>query len=174
MPARFVGVVAVVVALIGSAAAARASMPGIAQLDADARATGNLKRLAIHIGDRIFKTEWPAQVTQVSANGVDGHVVIGVRISGTHFHERLTKAEFEQEVVRVTSLAFASAPSAEEVDVWVTVPLVIGKDVVVSGDLAVPTTRPVFTVSVRRGSDPLRDLAFWDEEWVHTAFKQGV
>ena len=47
--------------------------------------------------------------------------------------------------------AFAAAPAAEEVDLWVTVPIAVGKGLVVSGDLAVPTTRTVFTLSVRRG-----------------------
>ncbi len=151
---------------------ASAEMPGIAELDADARAAGNLKPLAIRIGDRLFATPWPAQVTQVSANGVDGHVVIGVRISGVHFHRALSRSDFEDEVSRVVEQAFAAAPGAEEVDIWASVPIVVGKDMIVSGDLAVPTTKPVFTLSVRRGTDPSHDRAFWDEDWARTAFKQ--
>lgn len=149
-----------------------ASMPSIDQLDADARAAGNLKPLAVRIGERLFATAWPAQVTQVSANGVDGHLVVGVRILGVRFHRSLSRTGFEIEVDRLVALAFAFSPQIEEVDVWASVPIVVGKDVIVSGDLAVPTWRPVFTVAVRRGIAPSLSRAFWDEEWARAAFKQ--
>ena len=48
------------------------------------------------------------------------------------------------------SETFAASP-VDEVDIWVSVPLVVGKDVIVTGDLAVPSSRSVFTVSARRG-----------------------
>jgi hypothetical protein len=152
---------------------ALASMPSVAELDATARATGNFKALAIRIGDRVFATPWPAQVTQVSANGIEGHVVIGVRISGVKFHAALTRAGFEGEIDRLIALCFSADPRVEEVDLWASVPIVVGRDVVVSGDLATPTSRPVFTVSVRRGGSVLHARTFWDEEWAHNAFKQG-
>ncbi len=151
---------------------ALAEMPGIAELDADARATGNLKRLAENIGDRIFSIPWPAEVTQISANGITGHVVIGVRISGVKFHRELSRSEFVGEVDHLVSVAFADSPQAEEIDVWASVPIRVGRDVIVSGDLAVPTTRPVFTLVVRRGTDPSKARAFWDEDWARAAFKQ--
>jgi hypothetical protein len=143
----------------------------VSQLDADARAAGNMKALAVSIGDRIFSTVWPAQVTQVSANGVAGHVVVGVRISGVKFHASLTRVQFVSEVDRLVSLAFAAAPDAEEVDVWATVPVATSKGAVVAGDLAVPTSREVFTLAVRRGVDPSRTLAYWDKDWARSAFK---
>ncbi len=149
-----------------------ASVSDVAELDASARATGNLKPLAVRIGDRLFAFEWPAQVTQVSANGIDGHVVVGVRISGVAFHRPLTKNDFTGEVDDLVSIVFQNAPRAEEVDVWATVPISVGKGAIVSGDLAVPTSRPVFTLSVLRGTDPSRARAFWDEDWEHAAFKQ--
>ncbi|HUY40052.1 MAG TPA: hypothetical protein VMV82_00580 [Candidatus Dormibacteraeota bacterium] len=163
---------AICLAVAFARAMAAAAIPGIAELDADARAAGNLKPLAIRIGDRLFATPWPAQVTQVSANGVDGHVVIGVRLSGTHFHRAMSRSDFADEVGRVVAEAFATAPGAEEVDIWASVPIVVGRDVIVSGDLAIPTTKPVFTLSVRRGTDPSRDRAYWDEDWARAAFKQ--
>ena len=149
-----------------------AALPGIAELDADARSAGNLKPLAERIGDRMFAAQWAAQVTQVSANGVDGHVIVGVRISGVKFHHALSRSEFESEVAHLIAVVFAQAPGVEEVDIWATVPIRVGKDVVVSGDLAIPTSRPVFTLSVRRGTDPARARAFWDEDWARVAFKQ--
>ena len=55
--------------------------------------------------------------------------------------------------MQLITRAFAAAPNAEEVDLWVTVPIVVGKDVVVSGDLAKPTTRTVFTISATRSEN---------------------
>ncbi len=153
-------------------ARALAEMPGIAELDADARAAGNLKPVAVEIGDRIFSIPWPAEVTQISANGIQGHMVIGVRVSGVKFHRALSRSEFVGEVDRLVSIVFSGVPAAEEVDVWASVPIRVGKDVIVSGDLAIPTTRPVFTLAVRRGSDASRARAFWDEDWARAAFKQ--
>jgi len=158
--------------MLHSVALLFATMPGIAELDATARATGNLKALAVRIGDRIFAAPWPAQVTQIAANGVDGHVIVGVRLSGVKFHHSLSRSDFEGEIARLVQLVFAQVPAVEEVDIWATVPIKVGKDLVVSGDLAVPTSRPVFTLAVRRGDDPTRALAFWDEDWARTAFKQ--
>jgi len=77
--------------------------------------------------------------------------------------------------------AFAAAPEAEEVDLWVSVPISVGKGVIVSGDLAKPTTRTVFSVSVRRGENPEAVLsggssstAYWDQEWERSAFNSGL
>jgi hypothetical protein len=150
---------------------ALASALDVSQLDADARAAGNMKSLAESIGDRVFSTVWPAQVTQVSANGIEGHVVIGVRISGVKFHADITRAQFLGEVDRLVSLAFAAAPRAEEVDIWATVPIATQKGAIVTGDLAVPTYREVFTLAVRRGRDPSRLQPYWDKDWARSAFK---
>lgn len=157
--------------LAGIASVALASTIDVSQLDANARAAGNMKAVAVEIGDRVFSTIWPAQVTQVSANGIAGHIVIGVRISGVKFHGSMTQAEFSNEVDRLVSIVFVTAPKAEEVDVWATVPVATDKGAVVAGDLAVPTSRQVFTLAVRRGDDPSRDPAFWDKDWTRAAFK---
>lgn len=145
----------------------------VAELDASARAAGNMKALAVAIGDRVFATQWPAQVTQVAADGAGGHVVVGVRISGVKFHESLTRAQFLAEVDRLVELVFTSAPDVEEVDVWAAVPIRVPKGAIVSGDYAIPTSRAVFTVAVRRNRSPGAARIFWDEEWARSAFKQG-
>ncbi len=145
----------------------------IAELDANARAAGNMKPLAVAIGDKVFATAWPAEVTQVAADGFLGHVIVGVRVSGVKFHERLTAAQFRTEVDRLVRLVFANSPVVEEVDVWATVPIPVPRGAIVSGPYAIPTTRPVFTIAVRRGTDPAAAQTFWDEEWSRTAFKQG-
>jgi hypothetical protein len=148
-----------------------ASALDVSQLDADARAAGNMKALAVSIGDRIFSTIWPAQVTQVSANGIAGHVVIGVRLSGVKFHAGMTRTQFLAEVDQLVSLTFTSAPQAEEVDVWATVPVATEKGAIVAGDLAVPTSRDVFTLAVRRGDNLSHVQPYWDKDWTRSAFK---
>jgi hypothetical protein len=162
--------------------AAHASAPSIATLDADARAGGNRKLKAERIGGAIFAIEWPAQVMKVSANSVDDSLVVGLKVSGVKFHGALTRAAFESEMTTLIGLVFATEPQVTEVDLWAAVPLTVGKGVIVSGDLATPTTRNVFTVSSRRGESAgalaarvkaLRGI-YLDEEWARTTLKKGT
>ncbi len=150
------------------------------RLDANARASGNRKDLAVGIGRALFHTEWPAQVLNVYANGFAGHDVAGLRVSGEHFHHSLTRDQFVGEIASLVLESFAAAP-VDEVDVWASVPLRVGKDVVVAGDLAQPSSRAVFTVSVRRGERAaalVRRMrasrgVYWDQEWARTTLKSG-
>ncbi|HTZ55136.1 MAG TPA: hypothetical protein VMB20_08715 [Candidatus Acidoferrum sp.] len=163
------------------AVALLAVMPSVADLDAHSRASGNRIDIATSVGEQLFSTTWPAQVLQVLANQDGTHIVLGLRVNGVKFHGTLTRNAFDREVMDLVARAFAAAPAAEEVDLWVTVPLSVGKGVVVSGDLAKPTTRTVFTVSVRRGEGTeslaarLRSGAnvFLDQEWASTAFTKS-
>lgn len=167
-------------ASVGGAASAYA--PTVAQLDAEARAVGNRRDLAERIGDVVFATHWPAEVTQISANALGGHAIVGIRVLGIKFHETITRDAFVDEVVALVGQAFASAPEAEEVDVWASVPISVAKGVIVSGDLAKPTSRTVFSLSVRRGESPAAiharivagNGAFWDSTWARTAFLEHV
>ncbi len=149
-----------------------AAMPSLAVVDAHSRAEGNRIDVAVAGGDRVFATEWPAQVLQGEANQMATHLVLGLHVSGVKFHRPLTRAGFESEIRALIGAAFAAAPSAEEVDVWVTVPIKVGKGVIVSGDLAKPTTRNVYTVSARRGRGASKN-AFVDEEWARAAFEKA-
>ncbi len=152
--------------------------PGIDRLDANARASGNRKDLAVGIGRALFRTEWPAQVLNVYVNGFGSHDVAGLRVSGEHFHHALTRDQFLDEIASLARISFTAAP-VDEVDVWASVPLQVGKDVIVAGDLAQPSSRAVFTVSVRRGErmDALiRRMrasrgVYWDQEWARTTLK---
>jgi len=158
-----------------------AAMPSVADLDAHSRASGNRLDIATTVGESLFATTWPAQVLQVLANEIGAHVVLGLRVSGVKFHTPLTHDAFDQEIEALIARSFAAAPASEEVDLWVTVPLSVGKGLVVSGDLAVPTTRTVFTVSARRGESSaslaarLRSGAnvFLDQEWASAAFTKS-
>jgi hypothetical protein len=163
------------------AVALLAAAPSVADLDAHSRASGNRLDIATSVGEQLFRTTWPAQVMQVLANEDGAHLVLGLRVSGVKFHEPLSRDGFDREVQELVARAFAAAPDAEEVDLWVTVPIGVGKGMVVSGDLAKPTTRTVFTVSVTRSESAaalaarLRSGAavFLDQEWAQSAFTKS-
>ncbi len=166
-----------------AASPARAAVPSLADVDATARASGNRIDVAARIGESIFATTWPAQVSQISANQMDRHLIVGIRVWGVKFHDEMTRRQFVTEVTDLIVRAYAAAPAVEEVDVWASVPIEVAKGEIVSGDLAVPTSRTVFSISSRRGEPPteiearangLREGVYWDEEWARTAFaKQG-
>jgi hypothetical protein len=174
--------VAVVAAFAIASGVAGASAPSVADLDAAARAVGNQRDLAERIGLSVFATPWPAEVSQISANAIEGHLIVGIRIWGVKFHSPITREQFVEEVVGVVERAFAAAPATEEVDVWASIPIAITKGEIVSGDLARPTTRTVFSLTVRRGESaaslraraavPSADV-FWDPQWARDAFKES-
>ncbi len=167
------------VLLMGHAAVA--SAPPLARIDAQARAGGNRKELAIAIGERVFARTQPAQVFQVLVNAVGTHVVVGMRVSGEHFHGSLTRAQFDAEIASLARDTFAAVPQAEELDIWTTVPIVVPKGTIVSGDLALPTMRNVLTISVMHGESTARILArlrsgknvFVDTAWAASAFEKA-
>lgn len=145
-------------------------------LDANARAGGNDKPLAVQIGKALFTTQWAAQVLKVYVDGAGARTIAGITLSGVKFHHPLTREAFASEVSAIAARTLAAAP-VEEVDVWCVVPLSVGKGVVVSGDNAKPTKRTVFTVTVRRGETPasvqnriLRGkTVYWDTLWARQA-----
>jgi hypothetical protein len=172
--------VAVGLMLAAASGAAVAYAPSVADLDAAARAVGNRRDVAQHIGLAVFSTRWSAQVTQISANQLGPHLIVGIRLWGVKFHHPITREEFVGEIVAIVQRAFAAAPATEEIDVWASVPLSVAKGVVVSGDLAKPTSRTVFSLTVRRGesaavtrarASAASDGVFWDPSWSRTAFK---
>ena len=150
----------------------------MATVDAAARAGGTNKAMARKIGERLFITEWPVQVLHVYVDSIPGHDVAGLHLSGKKFHRAVTRSQFYAEIEALAQQTLAAAP-VEEVDVYTTVPIIVGKDLVVAGDLARPTSRNVFTVTVRRGESP-KGLAqrlaaktgvFVDEDWARAALK---
>jgi hypothetical protein len=160
---------------------AAAYAPTIAQLDAAARAAGNRRDIAERIGASVFAVRRPAEVSQISANELAGHLIVGIRIVGVKFHRPMTRDEFVSEVLALVEMTRAAAPATEEVDLWASVPLDVAKGVVVSGDLAKPTSRTVFSVSVlgNESAEALRARlraengsgVFWDSSWTHTALR---
>jgi hypothetical protein len=166
-------------ALVALGAVARGYAPSVADLDAAARAVGNRRDIAQRIGLAIFSTRWSAQVSQISANELGSHLIVGIRMWGMKFHHPMTREEYIGEVVALAQRTFAAAPATEELDVWASVPIAVAKDVIVSGDLAKPTSRTVFSLTVRRSESApaLRarlsgasEAVFWDPQWSRTAF----
>jgi hypothetical protein len=170
----------VLLALTATSSVAFARAPSVADLDAAARAVGNRRDIAQSIGRAIFRTQWPAEVNQVSANELDGHLIVGIRIWGVKFHRPMTRADFVNEIVSLAGDIFSAAPRAEEIDLWAAVPIDVRKDEIVSGDLARPTSRTVFSLTVLRSESApaLHERAmqesegvFWDSQWERDAFK---
>ena len=143
----------------------------LAAVDAAARADGNRRAVALAIGRAIFARSEPAQVLKVRVDGVAGHDVAGLVVSGVKFHTPLSAAGFAAEIAELVRETFA-ASAVEEVDVWATVPLRVGQHAVVAGDKALPTTRIVYGATVRRPARALAvplvasgDAVYWDAAW---------
>ncbi|MBV8724157.1 MAG: hypothetical protein JO350_02360 [Candidatus Eremiobacteraeota bacterium] len=171
---------AAVALALAATVAASAYVPSVADLDAAARAVGNRRDIAQRIGESVFRTQWAAQVSQISANQLGRHLIVGIRVWGVKFHRPLTRDQFVSEVVALVARAFAAAPLAEEADLWASVPIGVAKGVVVSGDLAKPTSRTVFSVTAQRSENAssLRNRiasrapgVFWDTGWADGAFQ---
>jgi hypothetical protein len=162
--------IAAAIGLVASSAPARAG-GSLAEVDAAARAAGNRPLLARALGDVLFQTSWPAQITKVRVDAVGSHAVAGLVLSGTKFHHPLDRDAFLAEVRDLVAASFAHS-SVEEVDLWTTIPLATRAHEVVAGDLAMPTSRNVFAVSVQRreaATFPARLASgrdvFWDAAW---------
>ncbi len=155
--------------------------PGVDRSNAYARAAGNDMHLAFIVGTQLFKTTWPAQVLNVYADTVNGTDVVGLRVAGKHFHHKLHRSDVGAEAVDLAAQAFAVSPRIREVDIWITVPLQIGKDIVAADDVNVPTWRTVFTLSAQRSESRAALLArirrgspagvYWDQEWARAVLK---
>ena len=140
-------------------------------MDANARAAGNRKPVAIAVGRKLFASMRPVQILKIRVDGVGRHEIAGIVLSGVKFHEPLDPDGFVREVAELVRETFA-ASSVEEVDVWAIVPLRVGQHAVVAGDKAVPTSRVVYGATVRRGADAALssrltagDAVYWDPAW---------
>lgn len=163
---------AVFVGLLSAVCCAEAASAQTAAVStrAIARAEGNERAQAIALGESLLATQWPAQVLKIRVDAVPGHRVAGITLSGTKFHQRLDARGFLSEVRSLIGKSFAGAP-LEEVDVWTTVPIDVARGTVVSGTLAQPTSRIVFSVTVVRADLPRLNAIFasndvyWDAAW---------
>jgi hypothetical protein len=157
-----------------ASAVVASAQPPLNVVNAHARALGTRKDTAVRIGLRLFATQWAAQILRIYVDGAGSHQIAGIVLSGVKFHRPLTRTLFLSEVASIVTQTFTAAP-VEEVDLWCVVPLAVGKEVIVSGDLAQPTDRTVFSVTVRRADAPRtapsitgRTL-YWDARWARDA-----
>jgi len=128
----------------------------------------------VRLGQALFTDVWPVQISKVRIDGAGAHTVAGLVLSGRKFHRPVDAAAFTEEVVAIVERTFA-ASAVEEVDVWATLPLQVAPHTVVAGDYAQPTSRIVYSATVRRGergsfAARLRrgDDVFWDAGWRRT------
>jgi hypothetical protein len=154
---------------LGAAAGMSASASPPLYVHPEDRSVGTDRPEAIVVARALLTQEWPASIQQVRVDATGTHLVAGIVISGVKFHRALDVSGFLDEAQTLIVRAFAAAP-VEEVDLWTTVPIRVVRGAIVSGDLAIPTSRTVFACSVRRadlahlrlllhdGSD-----VFWDE-----------
>jgi hypothetical protein len=170
--------VALVAALLGARAIVAPAIPArdanpnaLATVDAEARAAGNRRAVAVRIGEALLARTWSAQIVKIRVDGAGGHNVAGIVLSGVKFHQRLGPSAFSDEVIALVAGAFA-ASDVDEVDVWATIPLPVTAQEVESGEYLRPTARIVYAATVERSeassfAGRLRtgDDVFWDPAW---------
>lgn len=142
---------------------------------ARARIAGNDPRAAEAIAVALLTPEFPEQIVKVHVLVLAPAGVAGIVLSGVKFHRPLDRQQFAADVRDMVRRAFSAAPEVGEVDIWATVPVAVNAGTTVSGDLAMPTSRTVFSAAVLRqslaqGSGAV-DLGttYWDPTWLTKA-----
>jgi peptidoglycan/xylan/chitin deacetylase (PgdA/CDA1 family) len=140
---------------------------------ARSRIAGNAPDVAERVAIALLSGGYPEQILKVRTERTAPAVIAGIMLSGVKFHEAVDRQTFAHDVADMIYRAFAADASVSEVDVWAVVPIDVAKSATVSGDLAVPTNRTVFSASVRR-VDWTRvqgglGTTFWELGWLgHT------
>jgi hypothetical protein len=129
--------------------ATSAVQPSVVDVNANVRAAGNRKDEAVKIGRSILATRGAAQVTKIRVDGVGPHQIAGIILSGEKLREPVDAAGLLEQAIGLIEATF-EAGDVEEVDVWATIPIPVPAGAIVSGDLAVPTSRTVFSAGARR------------------------
>jgi hypothetical protein len=134
-----------------------------------ARSAGSDLTTARRIAAALLARPFAAQLLHVRCERVGPHIDCGLVVSGVKFHQPLDLAGWNAEIEQLIAVAYAAAPTVDEIDCWATVPLATGRGTVVSGDFAKPASATVFSVTVPRGALaelPLRlhdgQGVFWD------------
>ena len=122
---------------------------------ARSRTEGNAPDVAERVAVALLSGGFPEQILKVRIVKTAPAVVAGIMLSGVKFHEPVDRQTFAEDAADMIYRAFAADAAVSEVDVWAVVPIPVGTRATVSGDLAVPTNRTVFSAAVRRS------------EWAH-------
>jgi peptidoglycan/xylan/chitin deacetylase (PgdA/CDA1 family) len=127
------------------------------------RIEGNDPAVAERIGISLLRDQFPEPIEKIRVLTVPAASVAGIMLSGSGLHGPVTATQFEADARAMALLALSNAPRVSEVDVWATVPQGVAAGTIVAGDLAAPTERTVFSLSLRRNAPAAR--AFVDKVW---------
>jgi peptidoglycan/xylan/chitin deacetylase (PgdA/CDA1 family) len=137
---------------------------------ARSRIAGNAPDVAERVAVALLSGGFPEQVLKVRVFKTAPAVVAGIMISGVKFHEPVDRRTFAADAADMVYRAFAADPKISQVDVWAVMPVAVASNATVSGDLAVPTSRTVFSAS-RRRSDWISEpgglgTTYWEPGWL--------
>ncbi|HET9343719.1 MAG TPA: polysaccharide deacetylase family protein [Candidatus Eremiobacteraceae bacterium] len=137
------------------------------------RIAGNAPDVAERVAVALLSVGYPEQILKVRTYKTEPAVVAGIMLSGVKFHAPVDRQTFAADAADMIYRAFAADPSVSEVDVWAVVPIAVSPYADVSGDLAVPTNRTVFSAAVLR-RDFTRDegslgTTYWEAGWLDQA-----
>ena len=153
----------------GAIAAPALSIAEVRDIAKD-RIAGNAPDVAERVAVALLSAGYPEQILKVRTCKTEPAVVAGIMLSGVKFHAPVDRQTFAADAADMIYRAFAADPSVSEVDVWAVVPIAVPPHADVSGDLAVPTNRTVFSAAVQRG-DFTRDegslgKTYWEAGWL--------
>jgi peptidoglycan/xylan/chitin deacetylase (PgdA/CDA1 family) len=158
-------------AVLGASPTVSSGMPpdevrAIARSRIEGNAPGIAERVAVALLDGAF----PEPILKVRVLQLEPATVAGIMLSGQKFHRPVDRAAFAADVDAMLDRAFLADPSISEVDVWAVVPIPVGKTATVSGDLAVPTDRTVFSAAVPRTrwlrAGGAAGVTYWEPGWL--------
>lgn len=156
----------------GAIAAPALNMTEVRDIAKD-RIAGNAPDVAERVAVALLSAGYPEQILKVRTYKTEPAVVAGIMLSGVKFHAPVDRQTFAADAADMIYRAFAADPSVSEVDVWAVVPIAVPLHADVSGDLAVPTNRTVFSAAVLRG-EFTRDegslgTTYWEAGWLDQA-----
>jgi hypothetical protein len=141
-------VLSAIAALLWAAQVPAAAQGANLDLNAHARAEGNRLDDAVALAKVLLPIGGPAQILKVRVDAVGKHAVAGVLLEGGAKHPYGRQA-FLGEVEQIAA-ATLDRSAVEEVDIWAIVPIEVPKGAIVSGPMAVPTSKNVFAVTFPR------------------------
>ena len=117
---------------------------------ARARSEGNSPEVAESIAVALLSGRFPEPILKVRVDHTMHEDVAGIMLSGQKFHAAVDRSAFVRDAAAMVDRAFAQSAAIGEVDVWAVLPVKVAAHADVSGDLAIPTDRTVFSAAVLR------------------------
>lgn len=135
------------------------------------RIAGNEPQVAESVAVALLVRHFAEPIMKVYVLAIPQTAFGGIVLSGVKFHAPVNRRQFAADVREMAVTAFAAAPSLREVDIWSTVPIAVLAGEPVSGDLAVPTSKTVFSTAATRQRARLQTTlvwgtTYWDPHWL--------